>query len=481
MTCVFPFYSGDVKALTRLLKWIKQLEGCKGHDALLVADADTSWDDCTALLSLAQQSFDAVEIIATDDSVEGWPQGPNNLFLNAAEHCSASDTIKAWYWCEPDCVPLRPRWLDIIASEYEPLPKGSYLGAVMKSEDGKGFEQLAGVAVYPKNAIKAMGMLVSDGEAFDMTTAKATVPISYRSKRIQHFWGQPGISPTFATAKSPGSPPNTFTLDDINEGAVLFHRSKDGTLIRLLWQKLYPQSAPTADLLLVIPFWNGDAPATIDLLKWMGELDKQIPFDVLLTYDKSTLRKWALDAEAVARRHFRNVYMLERPAPPSTSWPIGPNFSFFTTAIHIHKSHQRPWFWFEPDAIPLKPRWLDVVSREYDLCGMPYFGPVVKQYGHMNGVAVYPSDFPVRCPNTLKDLHTAFDHNMKFEMMHECCDAGEIIQHIWGVENGQPTMFGGTCPTFTDDRQLSWLKKSAVVMHRCKDGSLIRMLRKHRL
>lgn len=472
MTCLFPFYSGDVKAMVRLLRWIKQLEGCKGHTCTLIADAATSWDDCLEIRELAEQSFDRVDLLGTDDSVDGWPDGPNNLFINAAE-CVEDD--ETWLWMEPDAVPLRPKWLDMIAAEYESCGK-PYLGAVM--DDGKGFKQLAGVAVYPAQAIKDMGPLVKSGEAFDMTTASVTVPQAAQSKRIQHFWGQHQLSPTFVKEK--GSILNSFTLDDLNDGAVLFHRNKDGTLIRLLWEKMYPESCPNADILLVIPFWNGDATQAISLLKWIGELDARIPFDVLLTYDNSTMKVWVAEAEAIARRHFRNVYLFQRPTPPSTAWPIGPNFSFTTTATHIMHAHNRPWFWMEPDAIPLKPRWLDTISREYELAGKPFFGPIVKQYGHMNGVAVYPADFPLRCPKTMNNKNVAFDHVMQGEMMHDCCDASIVIQHIWGVENGRPSEVGGDAPKFTSTKQLEWLKPDAVLMHRNKDGSLINLLRKNK-
>ena len=57
---------------------------------------------------------------------------------------------------------------------------------------------------------------------------------SHNTPLIQHFWGKPDLAPTFREVKGEHDPENTIPMGFIKPEAVLWHRSKDGTLIDLL-------------------------------------------------------------------------------------------------------------------------------------------------------------------------------------------------------------------------------------------------------
>jgi hypothetical protein len=70
---------------------------------------------------------------------------------------------------------------------------------------------------------------------------------------------------------------------------------------------------------------------------------------------------------------------------------------------------------------------------------------------------------------------------MKDEMIWECHNAEPLIQHVWGIVNGQTHPILGEAPVFrTQNEVKSWLNPKAVLFHRCKDASLIDRLREIR-
>jgi hypothetical protein len=86
-----------------------------------------------------------------------------------------------------------------------------------------------------------------------------------------------------------------------------------------------------------------------------------------------------------------------------------------------------------------------------------------------------------RCPKTMSCTNLAFDWVMRPEMIHECYDAGALIQHCWGITAGRPDPVYGEPAHFATQREVdNWLEPDAVLFHRCKNGSLIDRLRERR-
>lgn len=234
MLCAIPFWSGDVESVRILLNWINRLGGCRNHETVLVADAGVGWHDVMDLVNLAEDSFSSVEVIAADDSQIGWPQGPNWLFRTAAKY--AKERGESFFLLEPDAVPLKPGWLDQLEIEYAASGK-PFMGALLDCEQpGLPSRYLAGVACYPSNAIDIIGPALDERPhiAWDISSAEAIMPQAANSPHIQHFWGNHRQSPVFVSHRAHNGPANLMTQGDIWKDALVFHRNKDGSLIRML-------------------------------------------------------------------------------------------------------------------------------------------------------------------------------------------------------------------------------------------------------
>ena len=141
-----------------------------------------------------------------------------------------------------------------------------------------------------------------------------------------------------------------------------------------------------------------------------------------------------------------------------------------------------PWLWMEADAIPLKRGWLEKLQDLYWVGGKSFAGPIVKDKGHMNGTGIYPANTPNRIPAALAQPRTAWDVVMKKEMISDCLDLHPYYFHAWSMhgEDFHPYL-GGAVPTFPTQSRVDKIPKQAVVMHRCKDGSLIERLRERKV
>jgi hypothetical protein len=164
-----------------------------------------------------------------------WPQGPNLMFAAAARQVAECYRMP-WLWFEPDAVPIKPGWLDGIAAAYWRCPK-RFMGSLVPADNQPDMPpvHLAGCAVYPPDAFAVMEQFTKGNVAFDIAAAGYTVPRAVNCPLMQHFWGQPDASPTFTTETQ--APPNSVTLDFIHPVSLMFHRTKDGSLIDLLREK----------------------------------------------------------------------------------------------------------------------------------------------------------------------------------------------------------------------------------------------------
>lgn len=74
----------------------------------------------------------------------------------------------------------------------------------------------------------------------------------------------------------------------------------------------------------------------------------------------------------------------------------GPNSMWRQFAWYFHLGKRGPWFFWEPDAMPLVPDLFDRIASEYATCGKPFMGGrlVRRDTAIMTGVAVYPQNTP---------------------------------------------------------------------------------------
>jgi hypothetical protein len=157
---------------------------------------------------------------------------------------------------------------------------------------------------------------------------------------------------------------------------------------------------------------------------------------------------------------------------PKEGWPTGANWNFLTAAEHCRRNR---WdFWLnEPDCIPLKPGWFEAIRAEYAACGRPYMGfiePATNDYPrHLTGNAAYHHS--VFHHFRADQMGTAWDIAMA-DVLTPQAHATALFHQEFGRLDHPPTIH-----TVDDLRRIP---KEAVVFHRNKDGSLIRVLREQR-
>jgi hypothetical protein len=182
-------------------------------------------------------------------------------------------------------------------------------------------------------------------------------------------------------------------------------------------------------------------------------------------------------------------------------WPLGPNQMFADVAAAMYSTNAPFYFW-EPDCVPMKEGWADDLDAEYHkqvgILGHLYEGGMASNgkniYKMIVGSAVYPPNFLDFCPSaqSLSTYNLAYresgnvpepwDVRCRWNFMEIGRDT-PLIRTYWKSVNyqwrdGKIVFFaedpeaqavqGVTCP----DRVIS---SQAVVIHGCKDGSLHKM------
>ncbi len=477
MIVVLAFHTGDARLVEELLEWCSDLGNCPNHTALLVADAAVPWDTGRKLLSQAQQVFASASILCTEKPhTEKWPAAANAMWLASARHIIAH-VNEPWLWLEPDAIPLRSGWLDALSDAYAKCGK-SFMGAIVNAQlNAKSFTYMNGVAVYPPDAIETVAPTMRDPQiAWDVAAASVLVPKAANTALIHCWWGENNLPPTF---KPNATGRNAKPIAWIPKEAVLHHRCKDGSLISALCQRLgLKRKPPKSDFTVVLPVCNKDISCLTSTLAWMLCLHGQLPHKALLAYPADA-EKFLGPARRLAESAFAIVESHRYRGSSTGMWPAGANVAWQSTAARMLIGGT-DWLWLEPDAVPLKANWLDALIYEYKRAGKPFMGPIVPGRGHMNGVGIYPANTAIRCPRAMKCSREAWDYAMRPEMIHDCHDASNLIQHFWGVVNDAPHPFEGSPPHFATWHDVErWIPPNAVLMHRNKDGSLAARLTEH--
>lgn len=483
MLCVIPFFSGDVSAAARLLRWIADLGGCPGHHCLLVADATTPWNEAMACLDLARQSFLSSDLVTNEAHVEGWIPGSNSLFKAAAQH--AQDRGQSFLILEPDAVPLKAGWLDTIETAYHAMPAGKqFMGTlVYHSNPTWPNPYFEGVGVHPPDTWRRVKDLFRSDVAWPQALAGVTGPLASNSALFHHLWGEVGNPPKFAKKNVPGT--NVFCPQQIDPAAVIFHRNKDGSLIRLLREErgLAPESV--TELAVFLPFCHMDYPLMLKSVSWMAQMHGKLPRTAILHHDGTVSQNVVARITQAARSAFANVIVNSYPTPqrPYIGWPAAPNWSFMRACEFMLQHEPQPWLWFEADAVALKPDWLYRLEAEYGAGGQPFMGPIIGDFdglhmGHMNGGGVYPWNTAQIIPKAFIRPGQAWDTQMKPEMIHLTHPANRLMQHCGAVVNGCCKPANGPLAKFPNQNLVDTLvNPTSVYFHPCKDGSLVDRLR----
>lgn len=202
---------------------------------------------------------------------------------------------------------------------------------------------------------------------------------------------------------------------------------------------------------------------------WLGRSDGEL----VLVQPKATPAEQIGVVLAAAHQAWAQVTIAAAPFDlPDEHWPQGPNWSFMTACRHCYE-RELDFLILEPDAVPLKVGWFERLVRAYRGCGRPYMGTVEEAASdgrhprHMPGNAVYSWRAWLRAP--IRALYVPWDVQMAHDGIMDHVAKTDLVQQIWGAMNKPPT--------FQVPESLGILSPTAVLFHRCKDGSLMERLR----
>ena len=183
-------------------------------------------------------------------------------------------------------------------------------------------------------------------------------------------------------------------------------------------------------------------------------------------------------------------------------WPLGPNQMFSDASTYCY-NYQEPWYFWEPDCVPMAKDWVDKLEKEFKAEPHKIMGSLVgggmasngkNVYRLIVGSAIYPAKFLDYCglAASLYNYNVAYrtsgvvpepwDVRCRWVFLEHGRNT-ELIKSYWKSVNYQwkdgtivffaedpeaQAIQGVTCP----DRTVS---SEALVVHGCKDGSLHKM------
>jgi hypothetical protein len=250
---VLAFCARDKYQCARLLSWLIQLgisrdSWGKEHHLILAHSRNT---DLRGLEATSRLAFGEVtEFIPQDENESGWWVSCNHLWWRTVEEM---ERLKSpFLWLEPDVVPLRPDFLDVLWREYQAMPPTSILakklsfklidsgeptfGQVYQSDEGwkrvfpaqlvaapREFQVLSGIGIYPAETRAILENIDIAGPPFNAVCSQRLASRCHHTSAILEA--------------KPSRPIIRLTFEDVRhfpEDACLFHPCKDGTVIRLL-------------------------------------------------------------------------------------------------------------------------------------------------------------------------------------------------------------------------------------------------------
>jgi hypothetical protein len=249
---------------------------------------------------------------------------------------------------------------------------------------------------------------------------------------------------------------------------------------------------------IAFAYHNGDADLAMESAKAITAMGINMRHKATLCCTKDTFGSSSLIQEL--KKSFPEVDQLFV-QDGFDGWPLGPNQMFADVAAAMYPTNAPFYFW-EPDGVPMKVGWVDDLDAEYNkkvgILGHLYEGGMASNgkniYKMIVGSAVYPPNFLDFCPSaqSLSTYNLAYresgnvpepwDVRCRWNFMEIGRDT-PLIRTYWKSVNyqwkdGKIVFFaadpesqavqGVTCP----DRTIS---SQAVVIHGCKDGSLHKM------
>lgn len=264
---VVPFHSGDRGQAERLGKWMSALSGGKqiGDRILFSATVTT---EIKGIGDSFKGLFDEMKGIrqtfgpSLQHNENPWPKACNLQFLHTAKHIYENyPDIDAFYYFEPDNLPLTPDWYDKICADYEKQGKPFYGASASYIDRREGVEpfldgqHMIGTGVYPRDAWKRITAYAEiertqPNQPWDARTRDEVNPQCHFTKLIFNLNHARGVMEDGKglTAICRPNLEKEFKrrLVIIPKECVVFHGCKDASLRLLVAKKL---GIPQGDIL----------------------------------------------------------------------------------------------------------------------------------------------------------------------------------------------------------------------------------------
>lgn len=229
-------------------------------------------------------------------------------------------------------------------------------------------------------------------------------------------------------------------------------------------------------MLLALAYCNKDSAQAQALLKWVADLGGCKPHDCVLVADAAVPWPTGKTMRDLALPSFQQVSCISN-GHPVEGWIAG-SVSLFKSAAVFAKG--QPFFWLEPDAVPLRAGWFSELVAAYAACGKPYLGAMISHHApkfpnpYMEGCAFYPAD----CWDKFSSYYDPEASWVKWDAPVVVPNAVNtpLIQHMIG-EQANPPRFDAHPEHNKGVFCLADLDARACLFHRTKDPALIRLLR----
>jgi len=242
-------------------------------------------------------------------------------------------------------------------------------------------------------------------------------------------------------------------------------------------------------MIVVAPFCIKDCVSTHKNITWAYELEGKLPYKILLSYDSDVPEDWVEKINAIAENAFEGViHFCYGEWMGNPSWPNPQNYAFQKVCWEIINKHQEPFLFWEPDAVPIRERWLHDIDRDYQKCGKPFMGHIVhgvvnQNSMHLNGVAVYPPNLhEYSTAIMLPPEGVAWDVAGSYDGVVQNSRHSKLIMNVWEIDDkNRPCTSGGIVPSFPDQKTVDDVVDfEASLFHRNKDLSLVDRLRERK-
>jgi len=228
-------------------------------------------------------------------------------------------------------------------------------------------------------------------------------------------------------------------------------------------------------LTVVLPFCEKDAELALEVLATIRYLDSKLDTKCLLVTDDNCPDSLREQVKSKADSAFSSVVELVIPIRIRDGWPRSANIMFAAAIRYVEDNQLGPFLWMEPDCVPLKPEWLSKLGKQYFAHGKPFMGHVEPYRDGddvLYGTAVYPQDANSRLQDTIiEDLTVPWDMSCRGIMVPECRHS-PLVWCFYGEKDCPPTFVPGNGNSIRFKR----IPPAAVLFHRCKDGSLHRII-----